>query len=204
MIEPLLIVAVGVGLGLSISAPPGPVNVLIAVQAASGSRKNGFLVGLGALSADAAFLVATYCLGGLLVFDSLMQVAFSLVSSALLAYLAFLTYRSARRLSAFSGATNVRVRYPYIAGLTMGLTNPFQITWWVSVGLLLISSIGPLIIAGFFIGILVWITSFPIIISWLSHLVSSLYRVVVYVSVALLLAFSLYFLTNALLLIPSL
>jgi threonine/homoserine/homoserine lactone efflux protein len=204
LIEPLLIVAVGVGLGLSISAPPGPVNVLIAVQAASGSRKNGFLVGLGALTADATFLVVTYCLGCLLVFDSLMQAAFSLASSALLAYLAFLTYRSARRLGSISGAANVRVRYPYVAGLTMGLTNPFQITWWVSVGLLLISSIGPLIIAGFFIGILAWITSFPIIISWLSQRVSSLYRVVVYVSFALLAAFSLYFLTNALLLIPSL
>ncbi len=204
MLESLLVVAAGVGLGLSISAPPGPVNALIAVQAASGSRKNGFLVGAGALTADTIFLVIAYFLGRLSVFDSLLQAIFSLASSALLAYLAFLTYRSAKRIGGFSGVSNLRVRYPYVSGLTMGLTNPFQISWWLSVGLLLISSIGPLIIAGFFIGIIFWITAFPAIISWLSRRVSSLYRIVVYVSFVLLAAFSVWFLASALLLIPSL
>ncbi len=204
LLESLLVVAAGFFLGLSISAPPGPVNAVIALHAASGSRKNGFLVGLGAMTADASFLIFAYCLGGLLIFDSRLQFIFSLVSSALLAYLAALTYRSAKKICGFSAATNIHVRRPYVAGLTIGLTNPFQIAWWFSVGLLLISSIGPLVIAGFFIGILSWITSFPVLVSWLSRRVSSLYRIVVYASFALLATFSAYLLANALLLLPSL
>jgi len=182
LLEPLLIVAAGIFLGLSISAPPGPVNAVIALNAASGSRKNGFLVGLGAMTADATFLIFAYCLEGLIIFDSRLQFIFSLASSALLAYLAILTYRSAKNICGFSAATNIHVRHPYVAGLTIGLTNPFQIAWWFSVGLLLISSIGPLVIAGFFIGILSWITSFPVLVSWLSPAWSRHYTASSYMS----------------------
>lgn len=204
MIESLLVVAAGIGLGLSIAAPPGPVNALIGFNAASGSRQNAFLVGLGALTADTIFLILTYFIGNFLVFDNLLQFIFSILSCALLAYLAFTTLRSAKNVNPLSGGSAHNAKYPYITGLTIGLTNPFQLSWWVSVGLLLISSIGPLIIAGFFVGIFSWITSFPIFISWLSRRVSSLYRIMVYASFVLLAGFSAYFLISALLLAPSL
>ena len=49
----------------------------------------------------------------------------------------------------------------YFVGLTMGLTNPFQIIWWVTVGLFLIERMTLLSVVGFFLGILTWILSFP-------------------------------------------
>lgn len=204
MIESILVLAAGIGLGLSIAAPPGPVNALIGFNAASGSRRSAFLVGLGALTADTIFLVLTYFVGSLIVFDNPIMFAFSVISSALLAYLAYMTIRSARKANPLSTGQTKKAKYPYLTGMTIGLTNPFQLSWWVSVGLLLISSIGPVIIAGFFIGIFSWITLFPIFISWLSRRVSSLYRIMVYASFLLLAGFSAYFLASALLLVPSL
>ncbi len=49
----------------------------------------------------------------------------------------------------------------YFVGLTMGITNPFQIIWWVTVGLFLVERLTLISIAGFFLGILTWITVFP-------------------------------------------
>ena len=43
----------------------------------------------------------------------------------------------------------------YALGLSMGLTNPYQIAWWLSVGLASISSFGPFVAVGFFVGIIV-------------------------------------------------
>jgi len=67
----------------------------------------------------------------------------------------------------------------------------------MSVGLTLISSIGLIIILGFFTGILVWIISFPMVIHFAQSRVPKLYKIVGYISTILLIAFSLWFLFNA-------
>jgi len=191
------ILAAGIALGLSIAAPPGPVNAIIAVQSISKSATKGFLVGLGAMTADAIFLVITYYLGGLIMIDDRVRGAFSVVSCMLMAYLAFITFKSSRDVDSMMGKGDRRVHLPYLTGLSIGLTNPFQITWWISVGLSLISSIGLVIIAGFFTGIILWITLFPTVMHWANNRIPYLYRVMVYVSSALLAAFSVWFLYTA-------
>ncbi|MCX8182696.1 MAG: LysE family transporter [Candidatus Methanomethyliaceae archaeon] len=187
----------GIALGLSIAAPPGPVNAMIAIQSTR-STLRGFLVGLGAMTSDATFLIITYNLRQFLEIQGLVKGALSLVSSVLLAYLAYLTLRSVKKLGGPGDSGRRTSAIPYITGLSIGLTNPFQIAWWMSVGLSLISSIGLIIIIGFFSGILLWIVSFPMVIHFAQSRVPQLYKIVGYASAALLIAFSLWFMFSAL------
>jgi threonine/homoserine/homoserine lactone efflux protein len=195
-LETIQILLAGVALGLSLAVPPGPVNAVIAVQSSTKSPLRGFSVGFGAMTADAIFLIITYNLGRLIVLNDTIRGILSMISCVLLAYMAYLTYMSLRKIGQFAEGGGKSLRLPYISGLTIGLTNPLQITWWLSVGLSLISSIGLTIIVGFFAGILLWITLFPLAMHWASSRVPSLYRWVIYASVFLLLAFSAWFLYN--------
>ncbi len=49
----------GVAFGLALAAPPGPMNAVIAEESVLRGRLAGFRAGLGAMSADAVFLVLT-------------------------------------------------------------------------------------------------------------------------------------------------
>lgn len=208
----LLIVVAGVALGLSLAVPPGPVNAIIAVQSSSKSAKRGFLVGLGAMTADSVFLVITYFVGQFIAFNGPVRIAFYAVSCVLMLFLAYVTYRSLHSVGSIlnkdEGAKGKggmlgrkTANLPYFTGLTMGLTNPMQITWWLSVGLSLIASIGLAIIVGFFAGILIWISSFSIVMHWASKKIPSLYKWVVYASTLLLFAFAAWFLYSLLILL---
>lgn len=188
------IMVAGIALGLSLAVPPGPVNAIIAAQSSSRSAFRGFMVGLGALTADSIFLIITFFLGSLIIFNDALRSAFYMVSFVLMLLLAYLTFRSLKGLGRLTGNSERGGHLPYVTGLTIGLTNPLQITWWLSVGLSLISSIGLIIIMGFFTGILLWITIFPLTMHWASSRVPSLYRWVIYASTLLLFAFAGWFL----------
>jgi threonine/homoserine/homoserine lactone efflux protein len=195
--EAVGILAAGMALGLSLAAPPGPVNAVIAVQSVSRSAIKGFMVGLGAMTSDAIFLIITYNLGGLIVINETIRAILSAISCLLMAYLAYITFRSIKNVNSMAGGGKRKAHLPYLTGLSIGLTNPFQIMWWISVGLSLISSIGLVIIAGFFMGIILWISLFPIVMHWATNRIPQLYRIVIYCSSALLVAFSLWFLYNS-------
>ncbi|MCQ5376669.1 MAG: LysE family transporter [Candidatus Methanomethylicia archaeon] len=197
--ESIAAISAGMLLGLSIAAPPGPVNALIAVQAISSTKLNGFLVGLGALTADAIFLIASYYLGSLLFLGGQLKGLFFIISACLMAFLSYFTLKSTSKGDLLKSASRKKTRMPYFSGLAIGITNPFQISWWMSVGISLISSIGIMIIAGFFAGILIWITSFPLAMNLAGKRFSSLYRAVVISSGLLLAAFSAWFFYNAIL-----
>lgn len=179
-------------MGLSLAMPPGPINALMAAESARSRAMNGFLVGLGAMTADAVFLVVSYTLGSLFSIEGPVRGVLYLVSAAILAYLAYLTYGSRKRVNS-GGVANKRMHIPYMMGLTIGLTNPLQIAWWLSVGLSLIVSIGPVIIAGFFLGIILWIVTFPLLIKWAAGRIPYLYGLVIYASTVLLLIFAVWF-----------
>ena len=160
------------------------------------------MVGLGAMTADTIFLIISYSLGSMIAVEGQLKGILYLISSVLLAYLAYLTYAS-RKKAEEGGESVRRMHVPYVMGLTIGLTNPLQIAWWLSVGLSLIVSIGPVIIVGFFVGIILWIVSFPLLIKWASGRVPYLYRLIIYVSTALLLIFAAWFGFNSILILAS-
>jgi threonine/homoserine/homoserine lactone efflux protein len=195
--------AAGAALGLSLAMPPGPINALIGAESAQGRAMRGFVVGLGAMTADTIFLVISVAVGNLISIEGITRGVLYLISAGILAYLAYATYGTRKR-GLGETASNRKMHLPYVIGLTIGLTNPLQIAWWLSVGLSLIVSIGPAIIAGFFAGILLWIVAFPLAIRWASGKVPHLYGIVIYASAALLLIFAIWFGYNALIILTSL
>ncbi|MCG3107965.1 hypothetical protein L3N51_00240 [Metallosphaera sp. J1] len=179
----------GLALGLSLAAPPGPVNSVIASESLR-SKLHGISVGLGAMTADMVFFVLTLVFGDFLPRDA--RYVFYLVGGGIMIWLAFGVLKST--------LSNRTSRANYLTGLTMGLTNPFQITWWLTSGLFMIQQFGILVIPGFFSGIVVWITLFPFIINKFGK---RLARAIKIASFIILLGFGIYILVQGVLLITQ-
>ncbi len=157
----------GTLLGFSIAVPPGPINATVAREVASKhSAFAGFVVALGATTADGIFLLLTFLGWTEIVAKSGAVIAWIyLIGGAVMISYAFLTLRQTPRSSDASRQRSssprqflvrVRDRLPYLLGLSLGITNPYQIAWWLSVGIASISSFGPTVILGFFAGIMIW------------------------------------------------
>lgn len=56
-------------------------------------------------------------------------------------YLAYVTLKSKMPSKSIKGN--------YLIGLTIGLTNPYQISWWLTVGISMIKSLSISVIPGF-------------------------------------------------------
>jgi threonine/homoserine/homoserine lactone efflux protein len=203
VLELLQVFFAGSALGLSLAMPPGPINALMLAESAQGKAMRGFAIGLGAMTADTIFLIASYTLGSLISIEGALRGVLYLLSAVLLAFLTYMTYES-RNKGIGNAVSNKRTHLPYAMGLAIGLSNPLQIAWWLSVGLSLIVSIGPVIIVGFFAGILLWIIAFPLVIRWASGKIPRLYAAMIYVSAALLIIFSAWFGYNALMILVGL
>ncbi|MDG6966925.1 MAG: LysE family transporter [Nitrososphaerota archaeon] len=192
--------AAGIALGFSIAAPPGPVTALSVQRAASRSWFSGWLVSLGATVADGAFFAVTYLGMGRLLSAELRGALF-VPGGVLMLYLALST---ARRTAARAGAPpdvprgQSWTRSPFLAGLSMGLTNPYQLGWWVAVGGGMVSEYGGGIAAGFFAGIFIWTLALAVAV----HASARRYRLVApyvsYASAALMGCFGAWFLWSGL------
>ena len=184
----------GVILGISIAAPPGPVNAAAAYHITR-SWLAGWLTLLGATTADGIFFVLTYFgLTALIASGEVREILF-VAGGAFMLYLAYSTLRSARDPP---GTAPPRAgRFPYILGLTIGLTNPFQLAWWIAVGIGMISSFGLSIVVGFFAGILAWTIFFATLLHAGISRYRRIYPVLVYASGAILIGFGVWFLYTA-------
>jgi threonine/homoserine/homoserine lactone efflux protein len=184
----------GAVLGVSIAAPPGPVNAAAAYQVTK-SWLAGWMTMLGATTADGVFFILTYLgLTALIASGEARDILF-VVGGALMLYLSYSTLRKAKHVP---GKGPVRTgKYPYFLGLTMGLTNPFQLAWWIAVGVGMISTFGLSIVAGFFAGILVWTLFFSGLLRAGVSRYRTAYPVLAYASGAILLGFAVWFLYAA-------
>src|SRR5207249_12299621 len=50
----------------------------------------------------------------------------------------------------------------YVTGLSVNITSPYPILWWLTAGPVLINRLGPAVLVGFFAGLLLWIAVFPL------------------------------------------
>ncbi len=166
----------GIALGLSLAAPPGPMNAIIAEESVARGFRAGVGAGLGAMSADACFLVLAW-IGAATVLQGAprLQGAILAVGGVLLFVLAFDAVRDARRFTSGPPAAGGR---GFLKAFSLSLTNPYQLLWWLTVGVALLDpgvvdlSVGPVstavatgtpaMVVGFFVGIGLWITAFPL------------------------------------------
>jgi threonine/homoserine/homoserine lactone efflux protein len=194
--EPLLTLGIGILLGASIAAPPGPINATIATQVGIRSWWAGLSVGLGAITADAIFFLLTYFgLANLVLHDALNTTLF-LIGGMIMLLMAYHTLRSVDLRVRMK--TDKQTEFPYLLGLSIGITNPFQIAWWITVGISVVSTYGLRMLLGFFIGVTAWVLAYASILTFGIAKHESFYHVVIYSSTIALGAFGLWFLFTAL------
>lgn len=195
----------GVALGFSIAAPPGPVTALSVQLVVSRSWLSGWLVFLGATVADGVFFVLTYFGVARLVTPEERGVLFVL-GGLLMLYLAFSTVRNAGRRDAGSlpprsnrWSSAATRRSPFLLGLSIGLTNPYQLGWWVAVGAGMVADFGASVAVGFFVGILSWTVIATALVHEGVRRYQRLAPVIAYASAAIMVGFGTWFLVEGLL-----
>ncbi|MDZ5811974.1 LysE family translocator [Halorubrum sp. AD140] len=181
--------AVGAVFGLALAAPPGPMNAVIAEEAVFRGWGAGTRAGLGAATADFLFFVLAY-LGVASVIQSAprLQTAMIAVGGCLMCYFAVGAARGARE--SFRPTTGEdplsEEGNGFRKALALALTNPFQVLFWLTVGVgmlrsgeldvleplplvgdalagtLVVATGSPALLGGFFLGVLGWVTLFPI------------------------------------------
>jgi threonine/homoserine/homoserine lactone efflux protein len=199
--DSLQVLLSGAALGLSIAAPPGPVTALAAQQVVSRSWLSGWLVMFGATVADAIFFVLTFYGVARLVTREERGILFVL-GGMLMLYLAVSIARKVSRPKTSSASSRLPVssrgRSPFLLGLSMGLTNPYQLGWWIAIGAGMVAEFGGGVAVGFFVGILAWTVIFTGVVHAGVTRYERLSPAIAYGSAALMAAFALWFLAEGL------
>ena len=135
----------GLILGWSVAWPPGPVNAEmirrgLLPRSAHGGFWAAWLVGLGACSGDFLWALGVSAGAGALINTPTIRILLSVLSLALLLFLATVfargAWRTARehRASSETSAPGTRRQMPgYLLGLTFALTSPWNIGFWLAV-----------------------------------------------------------------------
>jgi len=190
VLDILLAIGVGVAIGLSLAAPPGPVNAIIASRTVTYSWRAGFLVGLGATTADTIFLslavLARSAVSGVEPYVPLI----SLIGAVVMAYFAWTAGRAWRRTAAILEPRPEERAKSYVTGLSVNITSPYPILWWLTAGLVLINRLGPAVLVGFYGGPLLWITTFPLALREAQRRFARAYHAVLLFSIVCLVAFA--------------
>jgi threonine/homoserine/homoserine lactone efflux protein len=162
-------------------------NALIASRAAA-SLRAGVVTGFGAMSADLILGALVYALRSAVDLGSVVRYVY-VVGAVVMAYLGF-RLLTARPAAATTEPAGLRT---YSQALGVGLSNPFQIVWWLTAGLAFAYLGGLVLYVALFAAVLVWVLVFPYAIHLGTRERPALARAVVYVSGAIMLAFAAYF-----------
>jgi len=246
MAATLVTFAAGVVFGVALAAPPGPMNAIIAEESVLRGWFAGFKAGLGAMSADAIFFVLAAL--GVVAFVErfpLVRAGMVGVGGVLMLYFAYGAATDVR--SSFLGAdvgrgdsddtdgsaagatadadpgaaTEVTPGTGFRRAFVLALTNPYQILFWLTIGVGLLRSgtldvlaqtpyvgaslAGVLVVetgtstlvAGFFGGIVVWITGFPAALVGAERRIDAFAPAVAAVSALVLAGFGVVFLARS-------
>jgi L-lysine exporter family protein LysE/ArgO len=123
-------------LGLSIAAPIGPVNLAAIRTGFTNGAIAGWMVGLGAATIDATYLLLAYAgITPLLLRVPLLAQLLAVAGAALLAKMAWTAARAAWRGESGTGRVAGRdALSAYLWGLGVTALNPPTIAFWISVG----------------------------------------------------------------------
>ncbi|WP_122090165.1 LysE family translocator [Halalkalicoccus subterraneus] len=212
MTDVLGAVLAGVVLGLSLAAPPGPMNAIIAAESALRGWFSGVRAGLGAMSADACFFMLALAGVATVLQDApTVRAVMMGVGGLLMGYFALDATRNARESFLARDAGESK---GFRRTFALSVTNPYQILWWLTVGVALLDPgtlsvsiplLGAIeiqtgsvaIVVGFFAGIALWITLFPLALTRLGRRVDGFAPLVAAGSAMVLAGFGLVFLYRA-------
>jgi threonine/homoserine/homoserine lactone efflux protein len=212
----------GVVFGLALAAPPGPMNAIIAEESVLRGWSAGVRAGLGAMTADLCFLALSLA-GVVAALQRLprLRAAMVVVGGGLMWYFAVDAARGARRTLAPHGDP-AGSGSSFTKTFVLALTNPYQILFWLTVGvgllapgridvlartpyvgerlagLLVVETGTPALLVGLFGGIALWVGGFPATLVAARQRVERLAPVVAAVSALVLGGFGTVFLLDGL------
>jgi threonine/homoserine/homoserine lactone efflux protein len=177
----------GLVLGFSLTIPPGPMNAFIASQSV-GSLRGGIITGFGAMSADLVLGIVAYALRTEIDLGSVIRWVY-VVGAVVMAVFGYLLLRR-RSDNAAEAASGLRT---YSRAVALGVSNPFQIFWWLTAGLAFAYLGGLILFVGLFAAIAIWVVAFPYAVHLGTRRRPGLARGVLYASSAIMFAFAAYF-----------
>jgi threonine/homoserine/homoserine lactone efflux protein len=220
VLETVTTLAAGAVFGLALAAPPGPMNAVIAEESVVHGWRAGFTAGLGAMTADFAFFVLSLA-GVVAVVDRVPALRGVMVGAGGLIMLYF-AYGAARDVTAtLAPEGSAGPSAGFRKALVLALTNPYQVVFWLTVGvgllrpgtvdvlaqtpyvgaslagLLVVRTGSPALLVGLFGGILLWIVGFPALLVAGQRRVERATPLVAGVSAVVLAGFGLAFLWDA-------
>ncbi|MGN6031998.1 MAG: LysE family translocator [Thermomicrobiales bacterium] len=200
--EAIGLLGYGMGVGIVLAAPVGPINVEILRRGLLIGPKAGWLVGIGAMTADTIF--ATIIVSGVsgIADRPALRVPLFLAGAAMLGWIGTASLREARRGAIDLDARARGASRSFGTGFLMAALNPMGIVYWLSVGSALVaeavSRVGragsPVLVGGVFLGIFCWVTGLSLAIRagrrWVN---AQALRWITGLSGAILLGFALWF-----------
>jgi L-lysine exporter family protein LysE/ArgO len=176
----------GILLGFTAAVPLGPINLLIMNESLK-SYKNGFFVGLGALSADTTFLLLILFGLNSYLENTIVLKGLSSFGALFLLFMAYSVYinrnESIKKVQIDTKGSFIK---HYLKGYMLTIVSPYTIVFWLSVATLSLSKVYPLYVtSGMLFAIFLWITLMPYFIYKTKHLISQ----DVYSKIALISAF---------------
>lgn len=178
---------IGLLLGFSLAAPPGPMNALIAAESMRGFRR-GVVTGLGAMSADAVLGAVVYFARSVVDVHEYVRVIYALGCGVVAYFGVRLLVRRPEGPEPIAPPART-----FASAFVLGVSNPFQILWWLTAGLAFAYLGGALLFVGLFGAIAVWIVAFPAVVSAGASRAPRAVPGVRLVSGAVLLGFAAYF-----------
>ncbi|WP_136717866.1 LysE family translocator [Halorientalis salina] len=217
--------AAGVVFGVALAAPPGPMNAIIAEESVVRGWLAGFRAGLGAMTADACFfLLALVGVVAVVQERPTLRAAMILAGGVLMLYFAYGAVSDAREQFGAGAAddTAATTGRGFRKAFVLALTNPYQIAFWLTVGvgllepgtvdvlaktpyvgsalsgLLVVTTGSPALVVGLFGGIVAWIVGFPAALVAAGNRVDRLAPLIAVGSALVLGGFGVYFLADGL------
>ncbi len=161
---PIALYFYGFLLGWSVAWPPGPINAEIARRCLARGFWAGYGLILGATTGDVLWALTVVLGVGVLLQGPAMRLVLGVLSISLLLVLAWTFLRGAWR--SLRGEATAAPRFDshrasYLLGLTLALTSPWNIAFWLAaIGRPELSGQGPLalliVIAGVVSAVLLW------------------------------------------------
>lgn len=164
----------GIILGLGVCVPFGPINILI-ISYATKSFKYAYALGLGACTGD--FLYLLFLHYGLLEFirnDTFLNYL-SIFGSIFLTYMAWCMLKAGvKEIEVKDKPMKNSILINYTKGLVINMSNPYVITFWLSVATILDTSSNPLhLFAGLSLCIFTWIFCLAFFVYKYTHIFSA-------------------------------
>jgi threonine/homoserine/homoserine lactone efflux protein len=185
VLQTVTTVGAGIVFGLALAAPPGPMNAIIAEESVVRGWLAGFKAGLGAMSADLCFLGLSLA-GVVAIIDRLptLRAVMVGIGGLLMLYFAYGAASDVQSTLAPEATAEGKSK-GFRKAFVLALTNPYQILFWLTVGVgllrpgthdllaetpyvgdalagaLIVQTGSVALLVGLFGGIVVWIVGFP-------------------------------------------